>query len=549
MLLRSKFAKLRLNFLYCQFSTQAGKAESTQKSKDIRTKISNSAYLKYELTQNPEFDKAFPHLAKYKPQTTVPRESNEFDFIDSLTYHKRVPEEKTHEEILEENNKRFVEGYNTRKGPIQWMSKEAKEKVHQAVDARMRELEDTGLSREELLYDGKVGGIPLGLDPFFQFLKKNRLAREMLFKPAQEFTVERVIDMALRQDIGLDPALSRKEQNYLYKHQMDDETLFGLARNQVSDRKAFDPNAFYAEHHNEINMGNEILADPHRKYYKFPVTREQAKKATFRKIDVLDVHWRNTEFLAKFVGESGKIKNRFQNRLSKAQQRLIARTIRHARTLNMLPYEAYLKPTDKKSLRTIQEDVEDFLKKKINIETGQIYLDVPGENLHSEDPYQVQEPTSYDSQGYKQVKDLDFEFMPVMPNNDEVQILEAQHYAYKLKLDELKKKGVDVKKLKELRSEGLGKTGLFRPVDTEDEPDFSEENVKKYAQSFEQFKEKTRNIPVENFIEAYISEKALDFKYIKNASRGKQEGTQNNRSKEELLREIEDIKKELGVSF
>jgi len=49
----------------------------------------------------------------------------------------------------------------------------------------------------------------------------------MLFKPAQEFTVEKVIDMSLRQDIGLDPALSRKEQNYLYKHQMDDETLFG----------------------------------------------------------------------------------------------------------------------------------------------------------------------------------------------------------------------------------------------------------------------------------------------------------------------------------
>ncbi len=104
--------------------------------------------------------------------------------------------------------------------------------------------------------------------------------------------------------------------------------------------------------------------------------------------------------------------------------------------------------------------------------------------------------------------------MPVMPSNDEVSILEAQHYAYKLKLDELKKKGVDVKKLKELRNEGLGKSGLFRPVDNEDEPDFSEENVKKYAQSFEAFKERTRNIPVENFIEAYISEKALDSKYV-----------------------------------
>jgi len=548
MLLRSKFAKLRLNFLYFQFSTQANKVEANKKTGDIRQKISNSTYLKYELTQNPEFDKAFPHLAKYKPPTTVKRDTSEYDFIDSLTYHKRVPEEKTHEEILEENNKRFVEGYSSRKGPIQWMPKEEKEKVHEAVDARMRELEETGLSKEELLYDGKVGGIPLGLDPFFQFLKKNRLAREMLFKPGQEFSVEKVIEIALRQDIGLDPALSRKEQNYLYKHQMDDETLFGLARNQVSDRKAFDPNAFYAEHHNEMNMGSEILSDPHKKYYKFPVTREQARKATFRKIDVLDVHWRNTEFLCKFVGESGKIKNRFQNRLSKAQQRLISRTIRHARTLNMMPYEAFIKPTDKKSLRTLQEDIEDYLKKKINIETGQIYLDIPGENLASEDPYHVQQPTNYDSEGFTEIKDLDFEFMPVMPTNDEVKILEAQYYASKLKTDELKKKGIDVKKLKELRNEGLNKPGLFRPVDMEDEPDFSEENLKKYAQSFEEFNEKTRNIPVENFIEAYISEKALEPKYIKNVERSN-EAPKSNRSKEELLKEIEDIKREFGVSF
>jgi len=153
----------------------------------------------------------------------------------------------------------------------------------------------------------------------------------------------------------------------------------------------------------------------------------------------------------------------------------------------MMPYEAFIKPTDKKSLRTLQEDVEDYLKKKINIETGQIYLDIPGENLASEDPYKVQEPTSYDQQGFEAIKDLDFEFMPVMPTSDEVKILEAQYYASKLKTDELKKKGIDIKKLKELRNEGLNKPGLFRPVDMEDEPDFSEENLKKYAQSFEEF--------------------------------------------------------------
>ena len=67
----------------------------------------------------------------------------------------------------------------------------------------------------------------MGLDPFFQLLKNNRVAREMLFKPGEAFTVEKVIEVALRQDIGLDPALSRRQKNYLYKHQIDDDTLFG----------------------------------------------------------------------------------------------------------------------------------------------------------------------------------------------------------------------------------------------------------------------------------------------------------------------------------
>ena len=35
------------------------------------SKISGKELLHREITSNPEFDKAFPHLAKYKTQTTV----------------------------------------------------------------------------------------------------------------------------------------------------------------------------------------------------------------------------------------------------------------------------------------------------------------------------------------------------------------------------------------------------------------------------------------------------------------------------------------------
>ncbi len=58
-------------------------------------------------------------------------------------------------------------------------------------------------------------------------MKRNRTAREMLFKPGEPFTVEKVIEHVLRQDIGLDPAYSRRQKTFLYKHQIDDETEIG----------------------------------------------------------------------------------------------------------------------------------------------------------------------------------------------------------------------------------------------------------------------------------------------------------------------------------
>lgn len=48
------------------------------------SKISVKHFLRYELTQNPEFDKAFPNLAKYKPSTTIKDKKEELDFIESL---------------------------------------------------------------------------------------------------------------------------------------------------------------------------------------------------------------------------------------------------------------------------------------------------------------------------------------------------------------------------------------------------------------------------------------------------------------------------------
>ena len=48
----------------------------------------------------------------------------------------------------------------------------------------------------------------------------------MLMKPGEEFTVERVVEKALRQDIGPDPTMAMNTQNY--KHVDDKNPEFPI---------------------------------------------------------------------------------------------------------------------------------------------------------------------------------------------------------------------------------------------------------------------------------------------------------------------------------
>ena len=40
----------------------------------------------------------------------------------------------------------------------------------------------------------------------------------------------------------------------------------------------------------------------------------------------------------------------------------------------LLPCVGLVKPSDKKSLRTLEDDLEDFTRRSINMETGHIYI-------------------------------------------------------------------------------------------------------------------------------------------------------------------------------
>jgi hypothetical protein len=193
-----------------------------------KSKVNRKVFIKKELTENPEFFKAFPHMQgvfsikqgepgatgakaedrvnenmSYQHQETVgfkdPSGKSDATYFDSLLHqHNQYMTPKDKEVAVRENERNFVEAYLSPEGPSKWMSKEDLEYVHSQLDRRMQELEDSGLTREEILHDRQGEGIPLADDPFFQFLKNSRSAREMLIKPGEEFTVDRVIEKALR---------------------------------------------------------------------------------------------------------------------------------------------------------------------------------------------------------------------------------------------------------------------------------------------------------------------------------------------------------------
>ena len=47
----------------------------------------------------------------------------------------------------------------------------------------------------------------------------------MLLSGGEEFSVEKVVDLALRQDIGPDPSLSNSKKSYIFENEVDDETF------------------------------------------------------------------------------------------------------------------------------------------------------------------------------------------------------------------------------------------------------------------------------------------------------------------------------------
>ena len=70
--------------------------------------------------------------------------------------------------MIRENEKNLVEASSISvDGPFKYMSKARISEVHDEISERMEELQATGLTRNEILFDDANKGIPLRDDPFF----------------------------------------------------------------------------------------------------------------------------------------------------------------------------------------------------------------------------------------------------------------------------------------------------------------------------------------------------------------------------------------------
>ena len=65
-------------------------------------------------------------------------------------------------------------------------------------------------------FDDPNVGVRLKDDPFFQLVKNSKTVREMLINANEEFSADRVIEKALRQDVGPDPTLGAKKEKFKY---------------------------------------------------------------------------------------------------------------------------------------------------------------------------------------------------------------------------------------------------------------------------------------------------------------------------------------------
>lgn len=199
----------------------------------------------------------------------------------------------------------------------------------------------------------------------------------MLIGPNEEFTADRVLEKALRQDIGVDSSLSNVASNYQFKEQDDAlAPTFEYKKKYRDKTPPVEASSYYAQG-DIYNKQKQLLDYELEKPATFlnrPMTRNQIRRRFMRSIEKKDIDWRNTPMMTKFLNSAGKIYNRYQSRLPTSTHRKVAKTVKKMRNLGVLPYQGFIMPTDKIPIGSYIQDIEELHKKTIDPVTGRMFM-------------------------------------------------------------------------------------------------------------------------------------------------------------------------------
>lgn len=275
-----------------------------------------------------------------------------------------------------------------------------------------------------------------------------------------------------------------------------------------------------------------------------PLKKGYIRTKSKRAINHLDIHWRNTPLLIKYVTAASTIKSRYNTRLPKWQQKRMADAIKLARSMNLMPYTGFIKSYHKKPLLNIHDDIETTNLRKIDVYTGAIKLQQPTtkwsetKNVEAKDlDYLDQYDESIDISSYNLTN---YKFL----NKNEDKLIKASRYANYLKEKSLKKE--ELEQLKDLL-----KTHWMaienQNFDNVSSSDTLEEDKKAYHEVLVSFK----HISPIDFIETKIAESAFDYKRLNSleVEGAAYEQESQNWRKDDLLKELEEFKSSAGIRW
>lgn len=88
--------------------------------------------------------------------------------------------------------------------------------------------------------------IPLNQDPFFQYIKTNRAARELLIPANALFSPEKIVALALRQDIGVDRSAATIPKNLIKEEGLSWIENFNLENTPDIRREKENPEHYFS---------------------------------------------------------------------------------------------------------------------------------------------------------------------------------------------------------------------------------------------------------------------------------------------------------------